>query len=126
MTLMKGIKRIKAKIERIERLLTEVKDELEILSKESQFPPKKVRAEQPLLSEEELQSEYEKLYKEFIAKTSKDVITEFIRGKSKVYLKAFCKANNLPLDATKVSKERVADEVMQWLVQRKVITKKAT
>lgn len=124
MTLMNRIDRVKAKIEQIERLLAEVKDELETLGKESQSQPKKIRTQESLPSEEELQAEYAKLYQEFVAKNSK-VIEEFIKGKSKIYLKGFCKANNLPLDTTKVSKDRIADEVMQWMAQRKAITKKA-
>jgi len=123
---MNRVNLIRSKIEQIEKLLIEVKNELEILGKESQFQPKKLQTEESLPSEQELKAEYEKLYEEFITKNSKDIITEFVKGKNKIYLKAFCKANNLPLDTTKVSKERIADEVIQWMVQRKAITKKAT
>lgn len=123
---MNSLNRIKAKIKQIEKLLAQIKDELEILGKESQPRPKKINAEEPLPSEEFLRTEYEKLYEEFIVKNSKSVISEFIKGKNKRFLKAFCKANNLPLDTTKISKEKIAEEIMQWMVQRKAITKKVT
>lgn len=119
---MNRINRIKAKIEQIECLLAVIKGELEALSKEGQAKPKKICAEEPLPSEDELRDEYEKLYEQFIAKNANAVV-EFIKGKSKIYLKAFCKANNLPVDTTKVSKEGIVNEVVQWLVQRKAITK---
>jgi hypothetical protein len=122
---MKSVNRIKGKIEQIEKLLAEVKKELEIVSKGSQLQPKKLGTEEHLPSEEELKTEYEKLYEEFVTKNSKDIITTFIKGKSRVYLKAFCRANNLPLDASKVSKEKIAATVLQWMKQRKAITNKA-
>jgi len=59
---MNSVNRIKSKIKQIEKLLVEVKDELEILGKESQFQPKKLRTEEPLPSEEELKAKYEKFY----------------------------------------------------------------
>lgn len=121
---MNSIDRIKTKIEGIEKLLIGVKIELEVMSKETKPHQKKSTKNEPLPSMEDLRSEYEKLYEEFIAGNFK-AIEEFIKGKSKYYLKAFCKANNLPLDTTKVSKDGIAKEVMQWMAQRKAITKKA-
>jgi hypothetical protein len=122
---MNKIDNIKAKIEQIESLLAVIKNELETLSKEGKVKPKKSHTEEPLPSEEELRAEYEKLYEAFIF-TNPKAIEEFIKGKSKNYLRVFCKANNLPVDTTKVSKEGIAKEVFQWMVQRKAITKKAT
>ena len=121
---MNSIDRIKTKIEGIEKLLTEVKIELEVMSKETKPHQTKSTKNEPLPSMEDLRSEHEKLYEEFLARNFK-AIEEFIKGKSKYYLKALCKANNLPLDTTKVSKDGIAKEIMQWMAQRKAITKKA-
>ncbi len=122
---MNRINSIRAKIERIKSLLAEIVVELETLSKEGKAQVKKVHKEEPLPSEKELRTEYETLYKEFTGKGSK-AIEEFIKAKSKIYLKAFCKANNLPVDTTKVSKDGIIKEIMQWFAQRQAITKKAT
>jgi len=121
---MNSIDRIRTKIEEIGKLLTEIKTELEVVNKETKPLQKKLTKDEPLPSTEDLRSEYEKLYKEFIARNFKG-IEEFIKSKSKYYLKFFCKANNLPLDTTKVSKDGIAKEVMQWMAQREVITKKS-
>ena len=121
---MNRIERIKAKIDQMGKLLIEVKDELETLGKESPSLPKKIRKEEPLPPQEHLQAEYGRLYKEFMANNANG-IKDFIKSKSKAYLKAFCKTNNLPLDTTKVSKDKIADEVIQWMAQRKAITMKA-
>ncbi len=114
------------KIERIESLLAEIKGELEALSKEDESKPRKQRqAKETIPSDEEMRFEYNRLYQEFITSNS-GVVTEFIKGKNKTYLKAFCRANNLPIDTTKAPKDRIADVVMQWMAQRKAITQKAT
>ena len=142
---MGGIDKSRTKIKEIEKLLAEVKDRLKTLSKESRSRPKrviteaglfskeelkkghgeKISAREMLPSEEELQTEYEKLYEEFVVKNFKS-IKEFINGRSKIHLKAFCQANNLPIDTAKVSKDRIVDEVMRWMAQRKAISKKVT
>jgi hypothetical protein len=116
---------IKKKIQHIENLLAEIKNELEILIKEKETQPKKASKKESLPSNEELRVEYERLYEKFRTKNTK-AIDEFIKEKSKNYLNAFCKANNLPVDTTKVSKDGIAREVMQWFAQRQAITKKAT
>jgi hypothetical protein len=122
---MDRIDSIKAKIEQIESLLAMIKSELETLSKKAEAKPKKARTDEPLPPDEQLRAEYENLYEQFIGTNSR-AIEEFIKNKSKNYLKAFCKANNLPVDTTKVSKDGIVREVFQWMVQRKAITKKAT
>jgi len=124
--MMNRIDSIKVKVERIENLLAEIKRELETLSKEEDIKRvKQRRTKETLPSDEELRSEYDRLYQEFIASNSK-AVEEFIKGKSKAYLKAFCKANNLPVDTTKVSKDGIVDIVLQWMAQRKAITQKTT
>lgn len=123
---MNKVEIVKKKIEQIESLLAEIKGELEALSKEDETKPRKQRqAEEVLPSDEELRLEYDKLYQEFITSNSRVVVVEeFIKSKSKAYLKAFCRANNLPVDTTKVSKDRIADVVIQWMAQRKAITQR--
>ncbi len=120
---MSSVDTIKNKIEKIEKLLTEVKNELNLIN-DNKPQLKRIRKDEPLPSEEELKAEYERLYEEFVAKNSQS-IEEFIKTKNKAYLKVFCDANNLPLDANKVSKDRIADEVIRWMMQRKAIAKKA-
>lgn len=120
---MKRINTIKTKIEKIEKLFLEVKSELEIVCKEMEQPSKKPRTQGVILpTDTELREEFERLYKQFIAGNSRAVV-EFIKSKSKNYLKVFCKANNVPVDTTKVSKEGIIAEVTQWYAQRKAITK---
>ncbi|MFN3284316.1 MAG: hypothetical protein ACK40Q_08820, partial [Pseudothermotoga sp.] len=108
---MKRVDTIKKKIEQIEDLLAEIKGELEALSEKGEAKPKKQRqAEEVIPSYDELRLEYDRLYQDFIASNSR-AVEEFIKGKSKTYLKAFCRANNLDVDTTKVSKSRIVDIV---------------
>lgn len=123
---MNRLETIKKKIEQVEELLIEIKGELEALSKENESRQTKSRQiEENLPSDDELRSEYDRLYQGFISSNS-GVVEEFIKSKSKTYLKAFCRANNLPVDITKVSKARIVDVVLQWMAQRKAITQRAT
>jgi len=122
---MNKVEIIKKKIDQIEGLLVDLKGELETLSKENEPRPRRQQAEEILPSDEELRLEYDRLYQEFVVSNSR-AIEEFIKGKSKIYLKAFCRVNNLPIDTTKASKSRIVDIVMQWMAQRKAITQKAT
>jgi hypothetical protein len=142
---MKGIDHSKIKMKEVEKLLAEVKERLKTPGKgfmshrektagETAPIPKKepriedeekISAKEIVPSEDELRNLYEKLYEQFVARDFAS-IKEFIKTKSKVYLLAFCKANKLPIDASKVSKERIAEEVMLWTSQRKAITKKLT
>jgi len=123
---MKEIDNIKEKIGQIEEILCNIRKELNQLSIKNE---KTVKAEKavtkqivPIPNDEDLKSEFENLYSEFIKSNTKK-IEDFIKNKDKVYLRAFCKANSLPIDTSKNSKERIADEVMKWMSQRKVITK---
>jgi len=123
---MNRFETIKKKIEQVEELLIEIKVEVEALSRESESRQTKTRQpEEVLPSDEELRSEYDRLYQDFISSKS-GAVEEFIKSRSKTYLKAFCRANNLPVDITKVSKARIVDVVLQWMAQRKAITQKAT
>lgn len=123
---MDKIDRLKKKIEQIEALLVEIKSELEALSKEGEIKLNKqlqTETETTIPSNDELRLEYDRLYQDFIASNTR-AIEEFIKGKSKTYLKNFCRANNLPVDTTKISKTRIVDIVLQWMAQRKAITQK--
>lgn len=123
---MNRFETIKKKIEQVEELLAEIKGEVEALSKENESRQTKRRQpEEVLPSDEELRLEYDRLYQDFISSNSA-VVEEFIKSKSKTYLKAFCRANNLPVDITKVSKAGIVDIVLQWMAQRKAITQKTT
>jgi len=119
---MDRIEIIKAKIEQIENLLNLIKRELDNLQKNENNNSKKLCIEKSLPSDEKLQSEYEKLYEKFTEANIK-YIEDFVKDKSKAYLKAFCKANNLPVDTTKLSKEAIVNQIIQWLSQRKLISK---
>lgn len=123
---MNRFETIKKKIEQVEELLAEIKGEVEALSKENESRQTKTRQpEEVLPSDEELRLEYDRLYQDFISSNSA-VVEEFIKSKSKTYLKAFCRANTLPVDITKVSKAGIVDIVLQWMAQRKAITQKTT
>lgn len=120
---MSRIDRIWAKVEKIEALCAEVKADLEELSRESKSnqAKKPTKEESALPTENECRKEFDRLYDEYLAGDPK-AVEEFVTKKSKGYLKVFCKANNLSVDAKKASKERVTSEILQWLAQRKAIT----
>lgn len=123
---MNKLETIKKKIEQIEELLAEIKGEVEALSQENKSRQTKARQTAEVLpSDEELRSEYDRLYQDFVSLNS-GTVEDFIKSKSKAYLKAFCRANNLPVDTTKVSKARIVEVVLQWMAQRKAITQKTT
>lgn len=123
---MNKIETIKKKIEQIEELLAEIKGELKDLSQENKSRQTKAQqTEEVLPSDEELRSEYDRLYQDFVSLNS-GTVEDFIMSKSKAYLKAFCRANNLPVDTTKASKARIMEVVLQWMAQRKAITRKTT
>lgn len=123
---MNKLENIKKKIEQVEQLLAEIKEELEALTREVNFRQTKTQQpEEVLPPDEELRLEYDRLYQDFISLNSV-AVEEFIKSKSKTYLKAFCKANNLPVDTTKASKAKIVDVVLQWMAQRKAITQRTT
>lgn len=125
MLTMNGFDKIKKMIHELENIIAEIKSELDILSKDKETKPKKIRKNESLLpSNEELQQEYERLYQEFRNKNIGG-INEFIKGRNKNYLKAFCNVNKLPIDVNKLSKEDIAREIMRWFAQRMAITQEA-
>jgi hypothetical protein len=122
---MNNINRIVTKITKIESLLWEVKSDVIALSKASELKSFSATKKESLPAEEELKNQYERLYKDLLDTNSK-AIEEFVMSKDKIYLKAFCETNKLPLDTTKLSKVKISEEIIKWLTQRKLISKKAT
>lgn len=120
---MDRIERIRTRIQRIENLCAEVRAELDELSKElEESQSRKAQKKNiSLPTDKECQEEFSQLYRDYLAGNSK-AVEDFVNDKSKDYLKVFCKANNIPVDIKKVSKERIAKEVVQRLAQRKAIT----
>jgi hypothetical protein len=122
---MNRIANIKKRIASLEAALSELKSEVALLEKESsQQPPKQSRSKPTPPTQDELKGFYDDLYSKFLGGNSKET-EELLKAKSVAYLGAFCKANNLPIDIKKVSKEEAISSITQWLAQRKAITQKA-
>jgi len=120
---VKKLSRLIRKIEQIENLLAEIKLELKELENENK---KKVSINTPSKkekypSDKELKEEYNTLY-QFYVSGNIDKVYEFIKSKNKEHLKYFCKANNLPIDIKKVSKDEISKEIVRWMAQRKAIS----
>jgi hypothetical protein len=114
---MTTINSILDKIEIIETTLRALKEEVISLQE-----AKKGKVKNKCLPDESiLKAEYEALYRGFIEEKT-DVINEFITSKSKPYLIAFFRANSLPIDLKRISKETASAELRNWLAQRKAIT----
>lgn len=120
---MNKIESILKKIYKIEALVTEVKNDLSAI-KDNNISKKKSQKNQITPSDSELQNEYGELYMKFID-SDPSVVKEFVISKTKDYLKSFCKANNIPINIRKASKERIAEEIINWFNQKKVISQKA-
>ena len=121
---MKSINKIIAKIEKIEKLLNEVKEELKLITSE-QYPEKKeTKKEERNWNHNSLQSEFDNLYQKYINHHNTSIINDFVNEKDVLYLKDFCKANNISLDSKKVSKDKIANEILKWFTQRKAISKR--
>ncbi len=121
---MKSINKIIAKIEKIEKLLNEVKEELKLITSEQNPEKKETKKEERNLNHNSLQSEFDNLYQKYIAQNDSSIINDFVNEKDVLYLKDFCKANNISLDSKKVSKDKIANEILKWFTQRKAISKR--
>lgn len=120
---MKSFEKLVPKIEKIEKLLTELKKaikEVELEKDETKEQPKKEKAKYDFVS---LRSDFDNLYNAFLERNSV-IVNEFVDGKDTSYLKEFCKVNNISLDSKKVSKEKIATEIVKWFTQRKAISKR--
>jgi uncharacterized protein Yka (UPF0111/DUF47 family) len=115
--------RVLDKIAQIEKLIDEIKRDLTSLGEEQQvLPRKKMGKEEVIPSQEELRNLYEQFYEYFLVNRREEII-KAIEKKTKKFLASFCKANNLPIDGSKASKKKISEEVINWLSQRKAITK---
>jgi len=121
---MKSINKIITKIEKIEKLLGEVKDELKEITSELNTEKKDIKREEQNRDNKSLQSEFDNLYQKYIDKNDTSIVNDFVNEKDVVYLKDFCKANNISLDSKKISKDKIAEEVLKWFAQRKAISKR--
>lgn len=121
---MKTISKIIAKIGKIENLLNEVKEELKLLTSEQNLEKKEAKKEERNWDHNSLQSEFDNLYQKYIVQNDSSIINVFVNEKDVLYLKDFCKANNISLDSKKVSKDKIANEILKWFTQRKAISKR--
>lgn len=115
--------KIENKISKIENLLNELKQDLDIIRiKVEKKSEKKHPKSEVMPNVEELKALYDELYDLFMH-GKHDEIMIALNQKSKKFLTAFCRANNLPIDSSKSSKKKIAEEVINWLSQRMAITK---
>lgn len=121
---MKSITKIIAKIEKIEKLLCEVKKELNLITSEQNPEKKETKKEERNWNHNSLQSEFDNLYQKYIDKNDSSIINDFVNEKDVLYLKDFCKANNISLDSKKIAKDKIANEILKWFTQRKAISKR--
>ena len=121
---MKSINKIISKIEKIEKLLSEVKEELKEITSEQNSEKKEKKREDRNWDNKSLQSEFDNLYQKYVDKNDTSIVNDFVNGKDVIYLKDFCKANNISLDSKKVSKDKIAEEILKWFTQRKAISKR--
>lgn len=122
---MSDITKIYKKIEKIETILREIKSELtELQSIKKNEKSKSQKATKQIPSKEELIEEYNRLYKEYIENNNKQIIVDFVNSKTKNYLKIFFKANSIPVDVSKTSKNKLQETILQWFNQRKIISKR--
>ena len=118
---MDRIERIRAKIGKIDKLVNEVIADLDAFDKARE--KRKVRVENhtiPPLDEMECRKVRDLLYEAFLA-GNPNAVREFVAQTTREHVRAFCRANNLSVDARRASKERIIGEILQWFAQRKVI-----
>ena len=111
-------KSIIKKLETIEKLILEIKKDIEKEPIEPDNSLNKPQVELP--SEDQLREEYELLYKNYYQGEA-GVIEEFIKNKTKKYLQFFCRVNSFPINTSKTSKEGIMEEILQIMAQRKAI-----
>jgi hypothetical protein len=118
---MDRTKRISERIEKISRLLEEIKEDLSLIGEESKrTSPRKDSRTEVIPGDDEMKQIYERFYEDFV-QNRRDEISKAIEQKSKKFLAVFCKVNHLPIDGAKASKKRINEEVLNWLSQRKAI-----
>jgi hypothetical protein len=125
------------KLKDVDRLLSEVKAKINALSKgkaahyekvvpvtkaATKIADKTIKYRKRRIQAIDLKAKYEELYEEF-ALGKIDTIRDYIMGRDKIFLKEFCRANNLPVDPARVSKNIIVEQVMLWMSRRKAISK---
>ena len=123
---MSKLDKIITKIEKVEKLLSEIKKEVEEYDlNEKNISKSKGRTakSETIHSSEELIKEYNNLYEAFLSGDSRKVST-FVKSKTIKYLKEFCKANNISIVSGRQSKQKISDELIRWFQQRKAISKR--
>jgi hypothetical protein len=125
------------KLKDVDRLLSEVRAKIKELKKGEAVPNEKVvprakaatkiadktvKHRKRAIQGIDLKAEYEELYEGFVSGKI-DTIRDYIMGRDKVFLKEFCRVNNLPIDAARASKNIILDQVMLWMSRRKAISK---
>ncbi len=126
------------KLKDVDRLLSEVRAKIKELSKgvavgseevvpetksATKMPHKTTKNRKHPIQAIDLKSKYEELYEEFVSGKI-DTVRDFLKGRDKIFLEEFCRANDLPVDAAKVSKNIIVEELMLLMSRRKAISKK--
>ncbi|RKY78191.1 hypothetical protein DRQ00_05680 [candidate division KSB1 bacterium] len=123
---MSRLNKITNKIEKVEKLLKDIKSEIEQYELEKNKGVRKnikKSKSETIPSREKLIDEYNKLYQSFLSGDSKEVFS-FVESKTINYLKEFCKANNISIVSGRQSKQKISDELVRWFQQRKAISKR--
>lgn len=115
------MKEIINKINQIEQLLKEIKVDLK-RANEKMESSKRNTIDTSLPSNDEMIAMNEELFK-LLLEENLDEIERQVKSKTKVFLGKFCKANDIYIDMHKDSKESIFKEIVQWLNQRKQISK---
>lgn len=122
---MNKIEEMKKRIDGIRKLLDELARDLDALVTEQNYAKKSpAQSLEPIPEDEELRKEFDRLYEAFKEKNI-PLIKESLETHGKAYLNAFCRANSLPLQSSKVSKKIIAEEILKWMAQREAITKRS-
>ncbi len=126
------------KLKDVDRLLSEVTAKIKELSKGvpvrgaevvPETKPATKKADKTIKNSKhpiqaiDLKSKYEELYEEFVSGKI-DTVRDFLKGRDKIFLVEFCRANDLPVDAARVSKNIIVEELMHLMSRRRAISKK--
>lgn len=122
------LKSIVAIIERMERDLASLREQVtQLLNEQQPSPPKKqkvsksVQSTQQMPDDEEMKELWKQLESEYIQR-GRSVVSEFVEKHTKPFLRAFVRANNLPVNL-KLSKDAIAEQLIQLLAVHKAISR---
>lgn len=111
-------------LRRIERLLRELAEAIGEYATDCEHADRAVgrREEKNVLSAEQLLEDFELLKERFRhGDDPRQFLADFIRGKPKEYLRAFLKANHLPIDP-KESKSKLVDTLASFIREGEAIS----